>query len=448
MVNPSGASGYRTPAISSPAPHIGDELVTPERYHSGEWMGREWDNVWKTVWNLGVRIDELPEPGDYVRHSLGKEDIIFMRGDDGEIRGFYNVCRHRGNRLCQGERDGHLTRIQCPYHGWQWNRDGTLARVTDPEFFAPFREHGVPAEKLGLYPVKVEFWAGWVWFNLDTGAASLADFLGEVMDHVRPYQMERWQTVDYKTLRWRCNWKHVVDAFSESYHFEALHPQLLDWARGHDVPIELLGLHSRMYNYVGTLSPQVEDRGSLSPMMREVMNSYLGVVIDPDSYTGKPEDVYLEVRRRKRAIENETHLPYKHLTDEQLSEICHYGIFPNVVWALTPEGMVMFRARPHPSDPGECYFDLILMAHNPQGTPFPDYEHAVLTHQESQDLGQVCNIHPVNARVVEQDAANLEPMQEGTASDVFEGAILCDQEVRLRHFHQTLDHILDRGGWK
>jgi len=283
---------------------------------------------------------------------------------------------------------------------------------------------------------------------MDFDAPPLEVFLGDVMSHIEPYQMERWQTVDYKTLQWQCNWKHVVDAFSESYHFEALHPQLLDWARGHDVPIELLGLHSRMYNYIGTLSPQVTDRESLSPMMREVMNNYLGIPIDPDNYDGDPEEVYLEVRRRKRAIQDQTHLPYKQLTDEQLSEICHYGIFPSTIWALTPEGMVMFRARPHPTDPGQCYFDLILMAHNPPGTPSPDYEHAILSHAESRDLSKVCNIHPVNAEVVQQDAVNLEPMQAGTASDVFEGAILCDQEVRLRHFHQTLDKVLANGGWK
>jgi phenylpropionate dioxygenase-like ring-hydroxylating dioxygenase large terminal subunit len=442
------ATSYRTPPIpDAPLPDIGDRLIPPERFHSRQWMDREWSALWKTVWNLGVREMEIPEPGDYLRHSLGKEDLIFMRGDDSRIRAFYNVCRHRGNQLCQGARDGHLAHIQCPYHGWTWNRDGTLKSVSDPQFFKAFREGGVPAERLGLFEVKIETWAGWVWFNLDPDAVPLRNYLSDIMDHVAPYQMEKWQVVDFKTLEWNCNWKHAVDAFLESYHFEALHPQLLAWANGHDIPIELMGMHSRMYNYTGTLSPQIIDRTTLSPAMRLVMQSYLGVPIDPDTYQGSPEEVFLEVRRRKRAIQHETYLPYAQLADEQLSEICHYGIFPNVIWAMQPEGMVMFRPRPHESDPGRCYYDLLLLAHNPPGTPQPEYEHRSFGPGEAPSLAAVMNIHPVNAEVLEQDAANLEPMQRGTASDIFDGMMLCDQEIRVRHFHNMIDAVLDRGGW-
>lgn len=441
-------SPQMTPPISKEKlPDLGSALISPARYYSRDWARAEWTHLWKKVWNLGVRESELPEPGDYVRHNIGKEDLIFMRNDAGEVQGFYNVCRHRGNQLCQGGRDGHLHQFHCPYHGWRWNRDGSLAHIADPHFFPQFRADGVPVEQLGMYPVKVEIWAGWVWFCLDHDAPPLSAYLQDVMPHISPYQMERWQIVDHKTFRWQCNWKHAVDAFSESYHFEALHGQLLAWANGYDIPIELMGLHSRMYNYVGTISPQIADRETISPALKVAMESYLGVPVPVNEYQGTPEEIYLEVRRRKRAIQHETYLPYADLTDEQLSEICHYGIFPNVIWALQPEGMVMFRPRPHETDPAQCYFDLILMAHLPPGAPPPVYEHEVLDEAASRHLQDHCNIHPINAQVVEQDAANLPHIQKGASSDVFEGAIYCDQEIRLRHFHQIVDKVLAAQGW-
>ena len=97
---------------------LGLEKLAGERYYSPEFMRAEWENIWTKTWQLVARVDEFSEPGAFYVHELGKESFLFVKGDDGQIRGFYNVCQHRGNRLCQADH-GVLETFTCPFHGWQ-----------------------------------------------------------------------------------------------------------------------------------------------------------------------------------------------------------------------------------------------------------------------------------------------------------------------------------------
>src|SRR5690348_2464289 len=90
-----------TPAIDAakPLPDLGNERISGERFYSREWMDLEWTRMWRRVWNMACRESDLPEPGDTFTYTLGKESFVFVRGHDRRIRGFYNVCQHRGNQL-------------------------------------------------------------------------------------------------------------------------------------------------------------------------------------------------------------------------------------------------------------------------------------------------------------------------------------------------------------
>jgi len=424
-----------------PIPNIGLERIDGERYYSEEFMKLEWEHIWTKTWQIGVRESDLPEPGSFVTHELGKESFIFVRGNDGIVRGFYNVCQHRGNRLCTTEY-GDLDTFTCPFHGWQWNNDGSLKKVADPVFFRQF-DNGVPENDLALPPVKVALWGGWVWFNMNHNAMSLEDWLGELGTHLETYDFSEFQLIDYQTFEWHGNWKHAVDAFNESYHFCALHPDMVEFGEGHDIPIELVGIHSRMLNFSGTVSEIVEERDEMTPLRSKMMEDRLG--LKKEEYQGSASDVHHQVLKHKRAIQNSTFLPYKKMNDEQLAHQYHYTFFPAATFTQKPEAGNVFRYRPHATDPNVCYYDFFILVRNPPGTPLPEYTHRVHRHGDRTVYEKALEdtFDPILSNVLQQDGSNMETMQAGVKSDSFKGMLLCDQEVRLRHFHQTIDRFID-----
>jgi len=434
-------TGFATPPFlpRKPIPQIGWTRIDGERFHSREFMEREWQHIWSKTWNIGCRVSELDEAGAFYVHSLGKESLLFVRGADDEIRGFFNVCQHRGNVLCQAPQ-GVLERFKCPFHGWEWNLDGSLRQLMHPRLFPQFAD-GIPKGELDLPRIRVDRWGGWVWFNLDAGAIPLREFLGEAGRQLETYELEKFQLVDHKTFQWAGNWKHAHDAFNESYHFESLHPEFMNLTEGFDIPIELLGMHSRMLNFNLTVSERMEDRDALTPLRRQ----YLGVgTALPASYAGSAKDIHLEMVRRKREIQDRTHLPYKRMNDEQLVHQYHYTFFPGTTFTQSPESCIVFRYRPHESDPGSCYYDFLITAHNPPGTPAPVVERRLFRHDELPDYARAFEgtFDPFLANVLKQDGENMPTMQRGTGSAGFRGMILGEQEVRLRHFHQTIDRCL------
>lgn len=418
-----------------PIPDIGSARIDGERFHSSEFMAREWEMIWTKTWNIACHESELDEAGAFRVHSLGKESLLFVRGADDVIRGFFNICQHRGNILCQ-VREGYADQFKCPFHGWEWNVDGTLKQVMHPQLFRQF-DNGVPRGELDLPPLKIDFWGGWVWFNMDHDAQPLRDFLGEAGRHLESYQLEKYSLCDHTTFEWKGNWKHAHDAFNESYHFEALHPEFLNFAEGFDIPIELLGIHSRMLNFNHTVSELMPDQDALNPL-REKM---LGM---PEGYRESAKDVHLAIIAHKRSIQDDTYLPYKQLNDEQLAHQYHYTFFPGTTFTCTPEAAIVFRYRPHESDPGLCYYDFLITRHDAPGSTPPEFDYRLFRHDQDFDYKEVFadSFDPVLANVLSQDGENMPTMQQGTASRGFRGMILGEQEVRLRHFHQTIDRYL------
>lgn len=424
---------------------LGLERLDGQRYLTNEFMQAEWRHIWTKTWQLVTRVADFDEPGAFHVHELGKESFLFVRGDDGEIRGFYNICQHRGNRLCQVE-SGVLDTFACPFHGWQWNTDGSLKQVFAPEFFRQF-DGGVPADELALPPVRVETWGGWLWFNMDHDACSLREYLGDIGTHLETYEFETWDLIDYQTFEWAGNWKHAVDAFNESYHFAALHPDMIQFGEGHDIPIELWGIHSRMLNWNRTVSELVDDRETMTPLRTKMMTGRRSLSGGTSAPAGPAiaKNAHLEEITRRRTIEQQTWLPFRHMNDEQLVHQYHYTFFPNTTFTQTPEGGAVFRYRPHASDPGRCYYDFFIMVRRPPGSPKVERPvHRVHPHDGPVDYAAAFagTFDPVLANVLRQDGSNMATMQAGVASDSFKGMILGDQEIRLRHFHKTIDDFI------
>ena len=180
----------------------------------------EQERIFARSWQYAARADQVAEPGGMTPAWAGTLPIVLVRGRDGELRGFVNVCRHRGHVLC--EADARRETIQCPYHAWTYDLDGTLRSAPRAE-----REGSFDAEALALVPVSVEAWGPFVFVNPDPDAAPLEDALGELPGLLAE------AGVDVDTLRFHsraqsddyaCNWKVCAENYLECYHCAVAHP--------------------------------------------------------------------------------------------------------------------------------------------------------------------------------------------------------------------------------
>jgi phenylpropionate dioxygenase-like ring-hydroxylating dioxygenase large terminal subunit len=164
---------------------------------------------------------ELDQPGEWRTLDYLGESVVVMRGDDGEVRAFSNVCRHRGSRLVDGS-GGCAKVLTCPYHAWSYARDGRLVGV-------PHRHEypGLQAEELGLVPVALEKWRGFLFVTLEPGAPSVAEMMAPYEAEVALYSFEELHAIGRVTLRPRpLNWKTIADNYSDHLHIPVGHPGL------------------------------------------------------------------------------------------------------------------------------------------------------------------------------------------------------------------------------
>jgi Rieske 2Fe-2S family protein len=187
----------------------------------------ERERLFAHQWCAVARREDIAGPGDVLAVEVAGESVLLVRDRDGTLRGFYNLCRHRGSTLLDPGPDGapcssHLTGgIRCPYHAWTYGLDGSLRRT-------PFVEE-VDRDAFGLHPVGVDAWGGWVFVHLTPEAAgSLSDQLGPIPERVRRYplaDLRRGARVVYDVA---ANWKVIAENYNECYHCGPVHPELCD----------------------------------------------------------------------------------------------------------------------------------------------------------------------------------------------------------------------------
>jgi choline monooxygenase len=172
--------------------------------------------TWQGVGHEG----RLPEEGSWFVADVAGDPVVVVRDGSGELRAFYNVCRHRGGPLATKDGCGRV--LQCEYHGWTYQLDGTLRGVPHWNLVELFDR-----EDYGLVPIRVQSWEGQIFVNLDPGAAPLDQVLGGISERispVRPGQLQNYRRVEYDV---RANWKVYVENFLEGYHVPIVHPELM-----------------------------------------------------------------------------------------------------------------------------------------------------------------------------------------------------------------------------
>ncbi|SPJ26053.1 aromatic ring-hydroxylating oxygenase subunit alpha [Palleronia abyssalis] len=209
------------------------------RYVDPEFNRLEIERMWHKTWVYAIHADEVPETGSYVQWTRLGEPLFFIRGEDQEVRCFYNTCRHRGAPVVT-EESGKSRGVTCKYHGWTYNTRGELINLRDRRDFVD-----LDMSCRGLIQVRCENIGNLYFVNLDPEAEPLRDYLGPAardLDEVKPDTLV---LVDKTAIKVNCNVKILLDAFMETYHLKSIHQNTVDrfldhrgtaitlWDKGH-----------------------------------------------------------------------------------------------------------------------------------------------------------------------------------------------------------------------
>ena len=420
----------------------GVDCHAKDGYFSREYMELEWERLWSRTWLIAGVASDLRKVGDYFLFTLRHESIIVTLTEEG-VRAFYNVCPHRGTRLLAEER-GNKRVIVCPFHSWSFNNTGELRRITDENTFHP----DVIEHRPGLTPVRCETHAGLVFVNLSDGdVPPLAEAIGLPAGYLENYRIGDMKVVRHVRSEWGSNWKVGVEAFYESYHLHAVHPETRGVMGDLNVQYDLYpNGASRMIVPLGQPSPRAANQTEVNEGLKMMLRD---AGVDPEHFEGTAADVRRAIQLGKRARSERLGLDYSRFEDGQLSDSWATGLFPNVQIGCHPEAIFLMRFLPHETDPELFYYDtmtLVLPVDDPDycppawmglpedtdisGATRPETEH--YTRHEDPQLGLVLS----------QDAALLPTVQQGMRSRGFAGQLWGEQEQRLRHFHVELERRL------
>jgi phenylpropionate dioxygenase-like ring-hydroxylating dioxygenase large terminal subunit len=197
---------------------------------------------------------ECATPGSYITADLGGVPALILRQADGSLRGFVNACRHRGAPLAEGA--GRRPRLACPYHGWVYELDGSLAArpYAEPAF------DDVPKSTCGLLPIFVAEGYGLIFAQAEEGEGLTADSaLAGAEDEIKDYGLESYVLVEARENTWRVNWKLILDTFTESYHIRALHKNSIAPSYVSEVSVcNAFGPHPQMIGLLKTVFAEIQ----------------------------------------------------------------------------------------------------------------------------------------------------------------------------------------------
>ena len=168
-------------------------------------------------WILAGHTSQLPEPGDFKVLNVGQESAIIVRGSDGKLKGFANVCRHRGSLVCL-EQEGHVDKFTCPYHGWMYDIDGNLAAARNMDENFDRSAHGLKSVSVGeIY--------GLIFVCFDDNPPSLKGAIRDLEEPMGMYDFENLKVVAQKSYGIPANWKLSIENYQECYHCATAHPE-------------------------------------------------------------------------------------------------------------------------------------------------------------------------------------------------------------------------------
>lgn len=272
-------------------------------YHSVALLELEKRKLFRTHWQLAGHVSDVPAAGDFFTVDIADDRALVARGDDGVVRAFHNLCRHRGSRVT-AERRGHCQRaFVCPFHGWTYNLDGTLRGAAQPQSFG-----ALDRSKYGLKPIGLEIWMGFIFIRFENGPQpAVAQLMAHFAEELACYRLEAVVPAGAPSETvLPVNWKSVRDVDNEGYHVAMAHPALQD----------LYGATYFDQPYVNGVS-RSEGRYATNRGRLWSVRAYVGLSSGP-----------LWLAEDKRRLWS------------------YFGLFPNAVLAVTPESVQFYQEFP------------------------------------------------------------------------------------------------------
>ena len=322
---------------------------------------------------------EIREPGEWRTLEYLGESVIVIRADDGQIRAFANVCRHRGSRLVDGS-GGCAKLLTCPYHAWSYARDGRLVGV-------PHRNEypGLQPAQLGLVPIALENWRGFLFVTLEPGAPPVAEMMAHYEDEVAPYRLMDLRVIGRVTIRPRSlNWKTIADNYSDGLHIPVGHPGLA----------RLFGRNYRIE--ASTHVDRME--GDLS-----------------EKESGNPSE-----RAYQRLLP-----PVEHLPESHQRKWLYYKLFPNVAFDIYPDQVDFMQFLPVSATE----------------TVIREISYAIPDDRREMKAARHLNWR-INRRVNAEDTELISRVQLGMQSPSYKAGPLGTSEACLRSFAQKLRRLI------
>jgi Rieske 2Fe-2S family protein len=278
-----------------------EQTLPSSWYYSNEIHALEKERIFCREWLCVAREEELPGPGDFRVLDVVGESILLLRNRQGALRAFYNVCRHRGARLCRTDESAPVgmavnggviaaRSILCPYHQWSYDLDGHL--VATPHMA---NTPGFDKSAISLYPVGVECWGGFIFLHLTPAEARpFSAQMGEIPERTQRYPLADLRIGHSITYPVAANWKAICENYNECYHCGGVHPELcsvvpafreaggsgLDWLRG--VPHRE---GANTFTYSGTTS-----RRAFPTLNQDERDRHKGEVIYPNLFVSLARD--------------------------------------------------------------------------------------------------------------------------------------------------------------
>jgi phenylpropionate dioxygenase-like ring-hydroxylating dioxygenase large terminal subunit len=369
-------------------PHLPD--IPAGRYTAQEYYDLEQQYIWKKSWLFAGHIDEIPDPGCFMRWNNAGPPLIIVHGMDGEVRAFYNTCRHRGAPVVTVDR-GRSPRLMCGYHNWTYKTDGSLVGVPEQRDFA-----ALDMSCRSLIQVRCERFGNVIFINLDDDAPALLDWLGPVADDWREFQFDKVRLAARYSFDLNCNWKVAMEANMEVYHVPFIHPDtvapLVDSKRN-----------------VNTIFPNGHAR-MLAPAPPQTDRAHVRAVDSPPEW----QEIDSVGELGRTCTQSYTMFP------NWVSPLSNYFIPPLVFW---PTGLNTTR------------LELVTMALDWGDGPVPDLW---TVPDESQPNGRQMS------QIILEDTQFGEQIQKSMESDGFKSVPLSYQEARIYSFHQSCDAMIGR----
>lgn len=424
------------------------DYLPKEAYIDPAFARLEAERLWPRIWQIACREEEIPYEGDFITYDIVDDSIIVVRTASGEIKAYHNACPHRGRPLTDGS--GTAKQFVCRFHGWRFSLDGENTCVVDRHDWG----ERLKDEEIALRPVQVGTWGGFVFINMDPEAEPLEEFLYPANHLLQKWEFEKMRYRWYRTVELPVNWKAALEGFDEAYHVQTSHPQLIEHIEDYSNS-GTFGIHSAFWydplpEGVSRYKPSsrlnrdtsgIDYRQHVWGYVKE-MEEQLGGAITPRAYeackrmmeevpaTASSTEVLTAWRRIWRELAEADGAGWPDMTPQEMMQARQdWHIFPNTVWLLSGlDGLLAYRARPHGHDPDRCLFDVWSLVRYGPGQE-PKLEREYYTDWRQCDW----------KRVLSQDFANLERVQQGMKSRGFVGARPNPrQEQAISNFHRML----------